>query len=184
VHVNRREFVGLAALSPLGVVGGTDSHVNSGKPLILPPDSARVYDIGHGEARILVGTEQSNGVWWLGNFSSDPGRKTSLHVHHSADEQFFVLEGVLSAWLENRWQELPAGGVAIVPRGVPHALGNRSQKPVRFLGAGNPAGFENFFPDIEALSRRLPYASPEFLAELAKVYMKYDSALLGSPPQG
>ena len=181
--MNRRAFVGLAALAPFGT-GSTDSKSsNSAQPLIVSPGAARVYDIGHGEARILVGTEQSNGSWWLGRFFSEPGRKTSLHVHHSADEQFYVLEGTLSAWLDNGWQDLPPGGVAIVPRGVPHALGNRTAQPLHFLGAGNPAGFERFFPEIEALSHRWPYASPEFLSELKKVYTRYDSALLGPPPQ-
>jgi len=60
----------------------------------------------------------------------------------------------------------------------------KPQPKARFLASGSPAGFENFFPDIEATARPLPYGSPEFLAELAKVYTKYDSELLGPPPEG
>ena len=155
----------------------------AGRPLIVLPENARVYDIGHGEARILVGAEQSNGAWWLGSLLSDAGRLTSLHVHHSMDEQFYVLEGVLSAWLDGRWWDLPAGSVATAPHGMPHALGNRSKSSVRFLASGNPAGFERFFADIEELSRRVPYGNPEFLSELKKVYLRYDSELLGPAPQ-
>ncbi len=128
------------------------------------------------EARILVGAEQSGGNWWLARVISEPARKTSLPVHLNADEQFYVLEGFLSVWWDGRWQNLPAGALAIVPRRLPHALGNRSR--ARFLASGSPAGFEKFFPDIEATARPLPYGSPEFLAELAKVYTKYDSELL------
>ena len=181
--MNRRKFVGLAAGAPF-MAAVNDVKDSAGKSFISLPESARVYEIGHGEARILVGTEQSNGAWWLAQLSSEPGRKTSLHVHFHADEQFYVLEGTLSVWLEDRWHELPTGSVAAVPRGLRHALGNRSQQPVRFLAAGNPAGFEGYFADIEVLARRLPYASPEFLAELKKIYHKYDSELLGPPPEG
>jgi quercetin dioxygenase-like cupin family protein len=182
--MNRREFVGYATLAPL-VVYGTDlksAHVD--KPSILLPDSAHVYDIGRGEARILVGAEQSGGAWWLGDFRNDPGRLTSLHVHHSADEQFYGLEGIISVWVDGGWHELPPGALAVVPRGTAHALGNRTKKAARFLNSGNPAGFERFFADIETTARHFAYGSPQFFAELMKVYAKYDTEMLGPAPQG
>jgi quercetin dioxygenase-like cupin family protein len=181
--MNRRKFVELAAVAPL--VSAVDLQgTPAGKPLIALPNSARVYDVGHGKAAILIGGEQSGGAWWCGVQTSDAGRKTSLHVHFKADERFYVLEGRVSLWLDGEWQDLPPGAVAEVPRGVPHALGNRSQQSVRFLVAGNPAGFEKFFADIAATARNFPYGSPAFLAELKKVYTKYDSELLAPPPLG
>ena len=59
-NMNRREFVGYATLAPL--VATDLEGVRAAKPSILLPDSARVYDIGRGEARILVGAEQSGGA--------------------------------------------------------------------------------------------------------------------------
>jgi quercetin dioxygenase-like cupin family protein len=182
--MNRREFAVFAGLAPLVARAADLKGGPAGKPLVLLPDSARVYDIGHGQAHILVGAEQSGGEWWLGSFLSEAGRKTSLHVHHSADEQFYILEGTLSVWMDSHWQDLPAGALAVMPRGIPHALGNRSKQTVRFLGSGDPAGFERFFADLEAAAHHFSYGSPQFLAELAKVYKKYDSELLGPPPQG
>jgi quercetin dioxygenase-like cupin family protein len=182
--MNRREFAGLAMMAPLMATAAHTKTESEAKPSLLLPDGAHEYDIGHGEARILVGAEQSGGAWWLARIRSDAGRKTSLHVHFSADEYIYVLEGVLSAWVDDHWSDLPAGAVAIMPRGAQHALGNRSQQSMRYLAAGNPAGFERFFADIETTARHYPYGSPEFLAELTKVYAKYDSKLLGPPPQG
>jgi uncharacterized cupin superfamily protein len=150
--------------------------------MVVLPEEGRVYNIGGGKARILVDSKRSNGAWWLGHLESNPGRLTSLHVHHSADEQFYVLEGVVSLWVDQGWRDLPTGSVAEVRRGTPHALGNRSSSPIRFLASGNPAGFERFFADIEALARRLPYGNPQFFDELKKVYLNYDSELLGPPP--
>jgi hypothetical protein len=104
--MNRRKFVGFAALTPLlsSAVNGTDARAN--KPLVLLPDTAHVYDVGRGEGRILVGAQESGGTWWLGCFRSDPERLTSLHVHHSMDEQFYALEGVVSLRMQGHWRDL------------------------------------------------------------------------------
>jgi quercetin dioxygenase-like cupin family protein len=182
--MNRREFVGYAALAPLAASAADLKGGRADKPFVLLPDSARVYDIGHGQAHILVGAEQSGGAWWLGRFRNDPGRLSSLHVHHSADEQFYGLEGAISVWVDGGWHDLPPGALAVVPRGTPHALGNRTKQAVHFLNSGNPAGFERFFADIETTARRLPYGSPEFFAELMNVYKRYDTEMLGPAPQG
>jgi mannose-6-phosphate isomerase-like protein (cupin superfamily) len=141
-NMNRREFVGYAALAPLMASAADLKGAGLDRPFIFLPDSARVYDIGHGEARILVGSEQSSGAWWLGSFRNDPGRLSSLHVHHSADEQFYALEGMISVWMGGSWHDLAPGALAVVPRGTPHALGNRTKQAVHFLNSGNPAGFE------------------------------------------
>jgi quercetin dioxygenase-like cupin family protein len=182
--MNRREFVTFATLAPLVASGPDLKGARADKPSILLPDTARVYDIGLGEARILVGEEQSRGAWWLGSFRNDPGRRTPLHVHHRADEQFYALEGVVSIWVDDSWHDLPPGALAVVPRGTPHALGNRTKHAVHFLNSGNPAGFERYFADIEAIIRHSSYGSPEFLAESMKVFKNYDSEMLGPAPQG
>ena len=182
--MNRREFVEFAAMASWAGPGIAPNTESPRKALFVLPANNGVYDIGHGEARILAGAEDTGGAWWAGSLMSEAGRKTSLHVHYSADEQLYVLEGVLSVWMDDRWQDLPVGGLATAPRGVPHALGNRTTKPLRYLVVGNPAGFEKFFVDIEAAARKMPYASPEFLSELAQIYTKYDSKLLGPPPVG
>jgi uncharacterized cupin superfamily protein len=182
--MDRRRFLGYAGLSPLAVHSiGSDQHALA-KPLLVRPDGGHLYSSGKGETRILVGTEQSQGRWWLGTQLFEPGRKTFLHLHFGFDEQFYVLEGTLSLWLEDHWIDLSAGAIAEAPRRNPHALGNRTSAPLRFLLMGEPAGFERYFADLEVIVHRLPYASPEFLDELAKVYTKYDSKLLGPSPEG
>jgi uncharacterized cupin superfamily protein len=140
--------------------------------------------MGGGEAHILVGAEQSSGAFWLGTFLVNAGRFSWLHVHHSADEQFYVLEGVVSMWMDGSWHDLSPGSLGVVPRGTPHAYANRTKQAMRFLNSGNPAGFERFFVDLDGIVRHFTYGSPEFIGELKKVYPKYDTEILGPAPQG
>src|SRR5260370_29146533 len=159
--MNGRELVGLGTLAPLLASKADLKGARADKPSILLPDSARVYDIGHGEVRILVGAEQSGGAWWLGSFPNDPGRLTSLHVHRSADEQFYGLEGTISVLVDGSWHDLPPGALAVVPPRTPHGLDNRTEQPVRFLNSGNPTGFEQSCADTATTASQFTYGSQQ-----------------------
>ncbi len=150
--------------------------------MIVKPSEAHVYSQGLGEARILVDGERSGGAWWLGEFREDPGFMTALHFHYKQDEQFFILEGVLSVYVEGKWHDFEPGTVAVVPRGMHHAQGNMGTKPVRFLGSGSPAGFEQFFVELDKLASRVPPADPQFRAEVAKILVRFDTRPLGPAP--
>ena len=141
-----------------------------------------MYSQGRGEAHILVDGERSGGAWWLGEFREDPGFMTPLHYHYKMDEHFFVLEGVLAVYLDGKWLDLEAGTVATIPHGIPHAQGNTGNKPVRFLAAGNPAGFERFFAELDKLLLRVPPSDPQFGAEVAKILVRYETKPLGPAP--
>ena len=172
LRMERRDFLSLCAVA--GVSAATpaleaqEAQPMAVTPMIVTPDQARVYSQGRGEAHILVDGERSGGAWWLGQFREDPGFMTSLHFHYRQDEQFFVLDGVLSIYLDGKWHDLEAGTFAVVPHGAQHAQGNTSKQPVRFLGSGNPAGFERFFPELDKLVSRLSPADPQFGAEVSK----------------
>jgi mannose-6-phosphate isomerase-like protein (cupin superfamily) len=63
---------------------------------------------------------------WSG---SGPGY---LHIHHSDDEAWHVLEGTLTFRLSDREVEAPAGTTVFVPAGVPHDY-YESEGPARYL---------------------------------------------------
>src|SRR6185312_12346318 len=161
--MDRRRFMELMSLAMAGAAaGGAVGKANAEKAgisaerkagaLVVQPEEAEVYSLlGGGEARLLLTGERTGGAWWMGRFREDPGFMTSLHVHAKTEEQVYILEGVLSVYIEGAWHELLPGTLGILPRGVPHAQGNRSDKPVHFIGSGSPSGFENLFPAVDAL---------------------------------
>jgi quercetin dioxygenase-like cupin family protein len=156
-----------------------------GRPaVIVPPGEAKVYSMmGGGEARVLLTGDNTAGECWMGYFREDPGFMTNLHYHPKTDEQVYVLEGVLSVYIDEAWHELGAGTLGVLPRGKPHAQGNRSDKPVHFVGSGAPSGFEKLFPGVDALLKRLKPGTSEFAAEFQKIAAGCDIVSLGPAPQ-
>lgn len=55
-----------------------------------------------------------------------------LHVHHSDDEAWHILEGTLTFKFVDREVEAPAGATVFVPAGVPHAY-YEAHGPTRYL---------------------------------------------------
>lgn len=93
--MNRRNFASLAALAPFAASASDLNSTQATKPMVVLPERAKVYNMGQGEARILVSAEQSSGAWWVGSFHSDPGRAKC--AGHSRPSFFFSL-----------WELLPA----------------------------------------------------------------------------
>ena len=191
--VNRRELLLSAltihsALSQL--VHAQESPLSSStnpapaSAKVIAPEQAKVYSMmGRGEARLLVTGEQSEQAFFLGDFREFPGFLTQLHRHPNTYEQFYVLEGVLSMYVDRQWHDFTPGMLGLVPRGTPHAQGNHTKENVRFIGSGNPAGFEKFFPAVDDLIKRgIKPPDPQFFAELTKIWPKCDTEPLGPPP--
>ena len=61
---------------------------------------------------------------------TDPG-PSYLHIHHSDDEAWHVLEGSLRFLFEHEELEAPAGSTVFVPAGVAHTY--RVTEPSRYL---------------------------------------------------
>jgi len=71
---------------------------------------------------------------------SDPGGLTSrerpiagLHVHHSDDEAWYVLEGTLGFRVGDDEVQAGPGAAVFVPRGTPHSFWNAGAGPARYV---------------------------------------------------
>jgi uncharacterized RmlC-like cupin family protein len=191
--MDRRSFLNLVALALSGPAFGTallegDTTMNTvttsaSQPLIVRTQDVPGYSQGLGEARILIDGAKSQNKWWLVHSEELPGFMTTLHFHHDTDEYVYVLDGVLSIFTLNQWHDLAPGTFAFLPKGVPHAQGNTSSSPVRFLGAGSPAGFERLFPELDKLAKRVPAGTPESGKEAAKLLGQLETTIVGPPPR-
>jgi quercetin dioxygenase-like cupin family protein len=66
--------------------------------------------------------QETGGAFLLFEDRLDRGKVTPLHVHPDADETFCMLDGEITLHIDGEEQTLGAGGVAFIPRGVPHAF--------------------------------------------------------------
>jgi uncharacterized cupin superfamily protein len=96
--------------------------------------------------------------------SSAPyGDSPPLHVHHTEDEVFHVLEGELRVRLGERELRVGAGATALAPKGLPHTYRVESVDGARWLVVTTHGDFERL---VRSLSRRAELAElPESVGE-------------------
>jgi len=89
-----------------------------------------------------------------------------LHVHHSDDEAWYVLEGTLGFRLGDKTVQAPAGSAVLAPAGTPHTYWNAGTGRARYLLIASPRLF--------ALIEELHEPGADYVA----VFQKFDSELL------
>jgi quercetin dioxygenase-like cupin family protein len=78
------------------------------------------------------------------------GDSPPLHVHHTEDETFHVLEGELRMRAGDADITIAAGETLLAPKGVPHTYRVESREGARWLVITTRGDFERF---VRALSR-------------------------------
>jgi quercetin dioxygenase-like cupin family protein len=132
----------------------------------------RIALIGVGHTiTIAAGKEDTGGAFALLDYELAPGfGSRSPRVHHREDAAAYVVEG----WLLIRVGEIERlvgpGEFVFLPRGIGHAQSNPGPEPARFLMLLIPAGFEQYFPDLEALLEGGAPLSPETIGPLLALY--------------
>lgn len=126
--------------------------------------------VGH-TITIAAGKEDTGGALALLDYELAPGfGSRSPLIHHREDEAVYVLEGRLLARIGETERLIGPGEFIFLPRGVGHARSNPGPDPARFLVLLVPAGFEQYFPDLEALLEGGAQLSPETIGPLLVRY--------------
>lgn len=112
---------------------------------VVPTGQGRVLRAFGEEVHLLLTGEETGGSQTLWTELTPPGGGPPPHYHVHEDETLFVLEGQVSFFRDDRWQEVAPGSVAYMPRGVVHTFKNVGSGPLRMLVSTSPSGFERFF---------------------------------------
>ena len=107
----------------------------------------------------------------------DPGGHTGpprliapLHLHHSDDEAWYILEGTLCVRVGDDDIKANAGSGVYVPRNTPHTYWNPGRNPARYLLI--------MTPNIVRLIEEIHSTSDRSTPALQTLFRKYDSELL------
>ena len=129
---------------------------------VLPPtvrsseDGEQRWFFGGGIHTWKVTSAESGGAFMLFEDAMDEGKATPLHLHPESDETMYVLEGEILMHLDGNDHRVGPGGLAVAPRGVPHAFMVLS-KQVRMLCLHTPGSCDALLPRRErAPCRRDP----------------------------
>ncbi|MBA3582026.1 MAG: cupin domain-containing protein [Gammaproteobacteria bacterium] len=117
--------------------------------VILQPNEGRHYSMGNLSSVFKADDVETNGKysiseWWLEPYTKGPG----IHSHENEDDVFYVLEGIMSIFINGEWVEAPKGAFVLAPGGVPHDFENRSAARAGVLNFSIPGNFEKNMPAI------------------------------------
>jgi len=115
---------------------------------------------GGGIMSILLDAAKTNGQLTMLRSTLSAGAASPVHVHADEDEVILLLRGSGIFWAGEQRYELTDGGVAYLPRNIPHAYLFTSET-VDMLGLCVPAGAEEFF---RAAGRDLSQPKPAWWA--------------------
>src|SRR5918997_2983194 len=94
----------------------------SGKIIRGEGEGERLWFAGGGVFTMKVTAEETDGAFVLLEDRMMRGRTTPLHTHPNLDETLIVLEGEILVYAEGTEHRLGPRGVAVAPRGTPHAF--------------------------------------------------------------
>jgi len=152
--------------------------------------AATVRDSGEGEQRWFCGgglhtwkvtAAETGGAFLMFEDEMEAGKATPLHQHPEADETFYMLEGEILLDIDGEQRTVGAGGVAVLPRGVPHAY--RVISAARMLCIHTPGNGEAFY---RIASEPAPAGSPPAPVDFDRVRAAAaetgTTVILGPPP--
>jgi quercetin dioxygenase-like cupin family protein len=152
---------------------------------------ATVRDGGEGEQRWFCGgglhtwkatREDTGGAFLLFEDQLDLGKVTPLHRHPAADETFYMLDGDVLLHIDGEQRPLHTGGIAVIPRGVPHAFMVTSGL-ARMLCLQTPGSGEEFYRlASEPVVEGEPPAPIDFDRVREAATLTHAIELLGPPP--
>jgi quercetin 2,3-dioxygenase len=144
----------------------------------LLPGRPEAYFLDRGEGEhaqlfadlftVLLSGDETEGQFGVFSCQAPRGELIPAHAHHRTHEVFYVIEGGVRVYVQDRdgtkrSRLLTAGGFGYVPAGLAHAY--QVEEPTRMLGVAT-GGFERFFqqmgqPTDHATPGQPPFA-PDF----------------------
>jgi mannose-6-phosphate isomerase-like protein (cupin superfamily) len=116
--------------------------------IVLNSSEGRPYPMGRIAAVFKAdGAETADrysvSEWWLEPHTQGPG----AHAH-AEDDVFYVIEGVMSFFVDGKWLDAAKGSFVLVPGGVTHDFENRGDVRAGVLNFSVPGRFEDDMPAI------------------------------------
>ena len=146
-------------------------------------DGERRWFYGGGVHTWKATSEETNGAFLLFEDSMERGKATPLHTHPDSDETMIVLDGEIVMHMDGTDYRIGGGGVAVAPRGVPHAFLVVSTT-ARLLCLHTPGSCQAFYWDAsEPITSGRPNSQTvDFTRVMSSANSNGGIVILGPPP--
>ena len=120
-------------------------QMNAAVPIVRNEgEGERLWFYGGGVHTWKATAEETDGAFILFETLMTQDKTTPLHVHANEDEALYVLEGEILVHIDGDDHRVGTRGVAVAPRGVPHAFLVTSPT-ARVLTLQTPGSAESFY---------------------------------------
>jgi mannose-6-phosphate isomerase-like protein (cupin superfamily) len=128
---------------------------------------------------IKATAEQTGGAYTLVEITVGPGYGTPLHVHHTEDEAFLVIEGEAAFEVGDQVVQAGPGDFLFGPRDIPHRWSTETGARLYYLLS--PGGFEALIREVgvPAPERTVPPADLLPPADAAEIVARHGNAIVG-----
>ena len=144
-----------------------DHHMKPKAIIRTPGEGKEVTLAGQPMAFLVTGADSKHTSMF--DWTLPAGFFTGLHVHRVQEETFFVLEGECEWQVDGQLVRARPGTYLFIPPGVPHNIGNASDKPARMLMTVSPPGHEHYFEELAKVAAA-GQADANAIAELRSRY--------------
>ncbi len=181
--MQRRKFIATAAASiPAIALGGNLSapEIRTDKGFVVKENESRFKEStvlfgGTSPNDIKVSSKDTDGKLtvfeYIGNVKGGP----PLHIHYKQDEIFFIVEGEYTFKVGESIYQLKKGDTIFLPRKVPHAFAQTSEKGKMFFMFQPSGKMEDFFRKLATFKGQ---PTPE---EGAKLFSDHEMEVVGPP---
>lgn len=116
--------------------------------------------------RLLADSNMTDGRYMIVEAHVPPGGGPPPHVHSREEEGFYIIQGEMTFYTDEKSIKATAGSFINIPVGLAHWFRNESNRPVKMLILASPGGMENMFrkaghPAVDATSPISPFGDDE-----------------------
>ena len=122
------------------------------KPVLISSGEGKSVNVIGNALTIRLHGRDTAGVLSVVESVDQPGGGPPPHIHHREDETFHVLEGEYEFTCGGKTFTARKGSTIFAPRGEPHSYRYVGHKPGLLMVTLTPAGFEEFFEEVGALT--------------------------------
>lgn len=154
-------------------------QADDGFGFVREPEHMHRHDLFSGRLTIAATGDDTGTTFGVIKVVVPPGDGPLLHVHHVADELFYVLGGQFTFQIGDVRSSGGIGTVAFASHGTAHTWMNSGSEPGTMLFVFSPAGFEQCLVEMS----RVPAHTLTF-EELNQLAAVYHTTFVGPPLAG